>query len=378
MKYVIFSFLTVWFCPSIFAQQVEKQICISTAIEKTYDVANDLLSKEQIAGFSFAIQKTGQKPKTINLGYADIASSRKVDQEHSFPVASVSKIFVSTVIIKLIENEELSFDTSIDSFFPEYPNGNKITIYQLLTHTSGIKAWRHSTMTADTPNSFPNCPRPHKYVEQMVPISDFEPGKNYNYSNTNYVLLAEIIEIITKRSFNDYLDHILFKPLALNQTFDDSSTNILKKVSGYEYDDNILSQVNIEAPFGAGSLFSNAEDLLTFMNALRLGQIISMDNFEKMISYGLLSNGKKSNTAPYYKSPQSSELWQEHGYGMGMELVKFNGHFMYFHSGLTIGGQAFLAYFPHNDITFSIVINTQGRFISDLEEIFRNASMIEH
>lgn len=354
---------------SITAGDTQSRITIDKAISEINNIANELVNQKKVAGFSYAIQKSNQNPKINHIGFADLDTKNKVISTHLFPIASVTKIFVSTAILKLIEENKLTLDTTIDSFFNNYPNGENITLYQLLTNTSGIKAWWQSEMPSDTPDNFPNCTSPHKYIERMNPSNDFEPGGYYNYSNTNFVLLAEIIEIASKKTFQAYLNDIIFKPLKLRQISNNLSVNKKQQVSGYEYDDDTLTKVEIESPFGAGSLFSNAEDLLTFMNALKSGKIISTDSFNKMITYGLLSNGNRANTTPYFNTSQSSELWKEYGYGMGMELVRFNGNLMYFHSGITTGGQAFLMHFPHNNTTFSMVINTQGRFLIELDKI---------
>lgn len=358
-------------------KETQKRITIDDAISKINTIANNLVNQKKVAGFSYAMQKGNQTPQINHIGFADLDNKKRITNTHIFPMASVTKLFVSVAILKLIEEDELTFDTTIDSFFPNYPNGKKTTIYHLLTHTSGIKAWLHSEMPPDTPEDFPNCPSPHEYLERMNPNTDFEPGDYYNYSNTNFVLLAEIIELLSEKSLQAYLDEIIFNPLDLNNSVSVSHTKELQKVIGYEYNNGTLTEVEINTAFGAGSIFSNVEDLLTFMNALNSGKIISNDSFDKMTSYGLLSNGDKANTAPYFTPRQNSVNWKEYGYGMGIELVKFNHETMYFHSGMTEGGQAFVAYFPHNKTSFSMVINTQGRFLKELNEILLAISRID-
>lgn len=357
-------------------------ILIKRTVQKAAKNINDallsLLSQKQIAGVSFGIQKAGEQAVLKYQGYTDLELKRPVNSENQFPIASVTKVFTSTAILKLIEEGKLSLNDNLKTFFPNYPNGENITIYHLLNNTSGIKAWHHSKMPQNTPENFPNCPMPHKYIERMNPRTDFDPGTHYNYSNTNFVLLAEIVELRSKQSFQDYLNKIVFKPLGLKNTVNNTNVNESQKVTGYELNASVLSKVNIETVFGAGSIFSNSKDLLKFIDGLKSGKIISKESFNKMTSHGLLANGKKANTANYFNSSQSSELWKNYGYGLGIELVDFNGKLMLFHSGLTTGAQAFLAYFPHNDTSFSIVINTQGRFRSVIDSILKNISEIEN
>ncbi len=357
--------------------ETQNKVTIDEAISKINTIVNDLVNQKKVAGFSFGIQRNNRTPKIRYIGFADVDDKKRVNDTHIFPIASLTKLFVSTAILKLSEESKLAIDTTIDSFFPNYPNGKNITIYHLLTNTSGIKAWLYSEMPSDTPENFPNCPSPHKYLEQMNPGKDFEPGEYYNYSNSNFVLLAEIIEITSGKSLQTYLEEIIFTPLELSKSFNAPAPKEQQKVTGYKYETKALTKVKIDAVYGAGSLFSNAKDLLTFMNALNSGKILSDDSFNKMTSYGILSNGEKANTAPYFTSPQLSANWKEYGYGMGIELVKFNNQNMYFHSGLTQGGQAFVTYFPSTRIAFSMVINTQVRFSEELETILLDVSRID-
>jgi CubicO group peptidase (beta-lactamase class C family) len=334
----------------------------NSAVKELEKVMHSFLEKKQAAGGSFAISKNNESPISKHFGYADLKTKKQVGDKNQFPIASLTKIFISTAILKLVEAGKLSLNDDLKTYFPNYPNGENISIEQMLNHTAGIKAWYFSELPEDTPKDFPNCPQPHKYIQRMVPQSDFEPGNYYNYSNTSFVLLAEIIEMLSKKSLQDYLSDIIFQPLKMKNTANYTAINKQYKVIGYEFEDHILRKVNIQTPFGAGSIYATAPDLLLFMNALKSGKIISKANYNRMISYGLLSNRKKSNTAPYFNSSQSSSLWKDYGYGLGMEIVNFDDKLMHFHSGLVVGGQALLVHFPHNDISFSIVMNTQGRF----------------
>ncbi|MCG8328990.1 MAG: serine hydrolase [Chitinophagales bacterium] len=349
----------------------------SVAVDSIDRIVTTFMEKEQAAGFAYGIAISGEEPTSRYFGYSNLPDKKIIDRESQFAIASVSKIFTATAILKLLEQGKLALNHKINVFFPDYPKGENITIYHLLTHTSGIKAWYHSEMPENTPESFPNCKQPHLYIQRMQPVSDFEPGRYYNYSNTNYVLLGEIVEIVSGKAYQEFLDDIIFKPADLQNTNHVTHISINEKVTGYELEDDRLIEKDIMAPFGAGSLFSTVDELLSFMNAIASGNIITKASFEQMKDYGVINTGSRANTATYFDISESSSLWQEYGYGMGLELAEFNGRFMCFHSGLTDGCQALLAYFPHNKLSIAILINTQARFMQEVEAILKIVSQIE-
>jgi CubicO group peptidase (beta-lactamase class C family) len=164
-----------------------------------------LVSDKKTVGFSFGIQIGEATPIIKEYGLANLEKGLPVKSTDQFRIASVTKPITATAILKLVELGELSLNDRINKFFPDYPNGQNISIYQLLSHTSGIPNWWDGGMPGSTPKSFPMCDSPHMYLQQMKNGSLFAPSEFFKYSNSGYILLGEIIEIVSGIKYDEFL-----------------------------------------------------------------------------------------------------------------------------------------------------------------------------
>lgn len=160
-------------------------------IHELDSLIQNLISDKKTAGFAFGIQIEDAKLITKEYGFADLGASRRVSSTDQFRIASITKPFTATAILHLVELGKLSLTAHVDKFFPTYPNGKNISVYQLLSHTSGIPNWWEGGMPENGPKNFPMCDNPHQYLQKMKNGSLFEPGEFYSYSNSGYVLLEK-------------------------------------------------------------------------------------------------------------------------------------------------------------------------------------------
>lgn len=275
---------------------------------------------------------------------ASLELSAPMPSDGVFFIASVTKQFTAAAILKLVEDKKLSLDDDFTKYLDYDTKGRKITIAQLLDHTSGLaQAESKEEFMQMTFDEFP-----HKLMVQLVKPKDFfhEPGEALIYNNTAFVFLGLIIEKVTGKPYQDYLQEIFFDPLGMSRTSYTSNTKVIKnKVNGYVYTPKGLQQngyLNYDIPYSAGALSSSTEDLLVWMRALHTGKVLSEPMYQSLIGSSTLNDS----------TPVS--------YAKGFVNFSNYGHQEIGHEG---GGFGFLSdtrYFPDDDLYVICLINTEG------------------
>lgn len=320
-----------------------------------------------------------------DYGLTNYVTKEPLAKDAKFRIASITKPITATAILQLIESKQLAFNDHLLKFFPNYPNGEKITIYQLLSHTSGIPDWWESGMQENTPSDFPMCPHPHLYIGQMEKQSLFEPGTSFSYSNTGYVLLGEIIEIVSRMKYEEYLSKNIFAVAGMQNTemeyFESPQSDW---VSGYTRKSNTnlpFSDPDIyPMPYSAGGLRSTTRDLLLFLNALENGKLISKEMFSKMTSYAKVESGKTTHEAIFIhdgEKPRFPNNIKKFGYGLGFQIIENFGVKTISHGGDIAGFNSVLLYVPQNKVKLVILSNTENGILSKLRAIEKLATAIE-
>lgn len=212
-------------------------------------------------------------------------SSSTLNKKTIFPIGSLTKSFTALVILKLQEEQKLSIEDQISKYLPDYPNGEKIRIKHLLSHGSGIyESFRNPKYREAYSQS--NNVTPDELVDYFKnePL-DFNPGEDFSYSNSGYVVLGVIIEKITQLSYEEAIKKYILKPLRMKHTGYNYSNFKGKKTKGYEY----LSQTrkkevklwNGTYLYATGGLYSNVDDLRKFYLGLINNKIITQKSFDE-------------------------------------------------------------------------------------------------
>lgn len=209
-----------------------------------------------------------------NIGYSDVDKKIAISDSTQFKIGSISKSFTAVLVLKAIESGKLSMEDKLIKFFPNsnIPNADKITIYHMLHHRSGLFDFVNdidNTATFDFSKRYT--------LEQILELiakgkSHFEPGSTFRYSNSNFVLLAYILENVYSKSFADLIDEQIAKPLGLNHTFDCSNGDRTAPQS-YRYDYS-WTKAKSQYPLchlGGGSIVSSTIDLQKYTYALANG-----------------------------------------------------------------------------------------------------------
>ncbi|MGH9768635.1 MAG: serine hydrolase domain-containing protein, partial [Blastocatellia bacterium] len=234
----------------------------------------------EIKGFSGAILIASKGQVLLRKGYG--MANYELDAPNTpltkFHLASVSKSFTAAAIMILEERGLLGVSDPLSKYIPDYPEGDKITIHHLLTHTSGIP----------NVNNFPDYNDKSKFPQTLASVIEMfkskpftmKPGERYSYSNSNYNVLAFIIEKVSGKSYGDFLKENIFDPLGMKDTGHDGKAGALIKgrASGYApvgpSDLENASWIDWTIKTGNGSLYSTVEDLYKWDRALYTEKIL--------------------------------------------------------------------------------------------------------
>ena len=311
-----------------------------------YDKILSDLFKADGPGCAALVMKKGVVVYRKAFGKADLELNVNMQPDLIFRIGSITKQFTAVAILQLEEQGKLSLQDSITKFIPGFPtHGYKITVENLLTHTSGIKnvtgmsQWTEEVRRKDM--------TPKEIVEffKDQPL-DFEPGTKYSYSNSGYILLGVIIEKVSGETYAGYLEKHILKPLALNHTLYDNTSEVLKnRVKGYGKADTgyvNASYLSMTQPYAAGSLLSTVDDLYTWTKGVRSGKIIKPETFAKAVVPYKLKNGSST------------------GYGYGLVIGDIFGSQTIWHNGGINGFLTSGIYIPSEDVFVAVFSNCDG------------------
>jgi CubicO group peptidase (beta-lactamase class C family) len=231
-------------------------------------------------GIIVYVDQAGKPPGFYAAGWHDRKKKIPANPNALFKIASISKLYDAVAITKLVHDGQLSLDKTLADYFPELvgriENAEEITLRMMVQHRSGIPN------LTDTPNFWSNPPEnSKKALERVLDLpANFEPGEHFEYSNTNYLLISELIEKITGSGKFEYIREEILTPLGLKNTFGSvHEVNIDDVMSGY--------YVGIEediktSEYGSKltSMIATAEDVGIFLRALNDGSLFDEDEQE--------------------------------------------------------------------------------------------------
>ena len=262
-----------------------------------------------------------------------------------FRLGSVTKQFTAACILLLEERGKLKTDDLVKKYMPDAPAAwDQITLFHLLTHTSGIPNF---TSFPDYSSLEPFAATPQKLVSLFrdKPL-DFQPGEKWSYSNSGYVLLGYLLEKVSGESYQKFIQDNIFTPLGMKDSgYDSNSAIILRRAAGYApgKDGPVNAGfIHMTIPFSAGALYSTTEDLLRWEEGLFGGKLLSAASLAKM-------------TTPFKN---------DYAFGVGVRTV--NGRKVMDHGGGIEGFNTFLAYFPDEKLTLVVLANLNGQAPQDI------------
>jgi CubicO group peptidase (beta-lactamase class C family) len=310
-------------------------------------------------GAALAVIKDGEVVYKRGYGIANMEYAVPITPETIFHVASVSKQFTAFAIDLLAEEGKLSLDDDIRKYLPDLPDfGKTITIRHLLHHTSGLRdQWELLAMAGWRLDDVITTEQILKTVRHQKDLN-FEPGAEYLYCNTGYTLMAEIVEKVTGRSFREWTEENIFKPLGMTRTHfhDDHEEIVPGRAYSYEKaDGGFKISVLSYATVGATSLFTTVEDLARWVNNFEEARVGGPAVQEAMRRKGVLNSGK------------------EIPYAHGILVEEYRGQKTISHSGGDAGFRSYLVFFP--DQRFGVVILSNLAELSPSELAYKVADI---
>jgi CubicO group peptidase (beta-lactamase class C family) len=279
-------------------------------------------------------------------GYADLEWNVKNTVDTKFVLASISKYFTAIAIMQLVERKQLSLNDALDKFFPNYPQGDKVTIHMLLTHTAGL------------PLDFEEL-----YLESTIITKDsaianiknkpylFNPGTNCKYSNVGYFLLSQIIEKVSNQTYEIFLKENIFnKAKMLNSGVCNNDSIIPKKAKVYYRHDNSYAHnpyINWNINTGLDGIYSTIDDLYKLERAFNGETLLS--NLSKSIML-----------TQYNKIYPDKGFFDSYGYGIFINPYYNHDHYLLTHSGGYIGTMTTYDSYPEDNVFIAVLSNNES------------------
>jgi CubicO group peptidase (beta-lactamase class C family) len=252
---------------------------------KADEIVNAYVKQAKFSG-SVLIAKGGKVVLSKGYGMANYELEVPNTPQTRFRLGSITKQFTSMAIAQLVERGLVNIEDPITKYLPDFPKetGDKVTVYHLLTHTSGIPSF---TNFKDYQQIKMNPFSGEKLIAWLKdkPL-EFTPGEKFNYNNSGYFLLGYMIEKVSGKSYEQYLKENIFEPLGMKNTGYDHNKEIMKnRAAGYTAKGKEIENaefIDMTVPGGAGALYSTAEDLYLWDRALYTEKLVKKSTLEKI------------------------------------------------------------------------------------------------
>lgn len=298
-------------------------------------------------GAAVAVVKNGALVLARGYGMADLEHGVPITSKTRFDVASVGKQFTAFAALRLAEQGKLDLDADYRDFLPEMPDyGPTITVRHLIHHTSGIRDY-FALLGLMGVRPGEDSIRQSDVLRVLAAqrALNFEPGSEYLYSNSGYVLLATIVERVSGKPFHDWVDEHLFDPLGMHDTElgDDYQRIIPDRAESYAPSGGgfVNARTNYAA-YGPGLTYTHVEDLARWLAHLGDPKVGDASTIEAMLTTRPLNDGKPND------------------YAFGLHVAEHRGHRSADHSGSWAGYRTFLLWFPNEKLGVVVLSNLAG------------------
>jgi len=308
-------------------------------------------------GAAVMIIENGEVILQKGYGMAHFGTNSPVTAKSNFRLASATKQFTAMSILQLVEKGELSLDTSLTDIFDEFPDyGKTITIEHLLQHTSGIADYGPMG-SMDVVRQFKD--KDVLDFAMSLQSADFPVGEKHEYSNTAYVVLTQVLEKITGKTFRDYLKENIFEPAGMENTlaYEHGINEISNRAYGYSIEEEAILETdqNIwSALLGDGGIYSNLEDLYKWDQVLYTDKLLGQNYMNMAFTNHKINDGSLMD------------------YGYGWRIEKYQGMDILYHTGSSIGFRNILYRIPSQNFSAVILTNRDaGGEFSTLEIVHK-------
>jgi len=314
-------------------------------------------SKGDTPGAAVIIIQNGKVLLKKGYGLANLQTKAPITTDTAFRLASLTKQFTAMAVMMLAERGKLKYEDPLSKFFPEFPTyAEKITIRHLLNHLAGFpeyedlfiksgkidKDWPRSASTK--PSAFEPSSKDALAILEQVKSPDFGPGEKFRYSNSGYVILAQIVEKVSGQSFRQFLEQNTFAPLGMKRSFvnDETRPRVSNLATSYTLKDGVYHDIDytpVNAIYGEDNVYSTIEDLYKWDQALYTEKLVKASTLKEAFSPGRLNDGSLTS------------------YGFAWGVSTFLGLESVAHSGSWLGFRTRIVRFPAQRFTVIILSN---------------------
>lgn len=337
----------------------QEKAAYSAAVKRMYD---SMLGKHGFNG-SILVAKNGEVLFEDYHGYSNLHTKDTITPTTPFHIASVSKTFTGMAIMKLYEEDKLNLDDSLQVFFPQFPYSG-VTVRMLLSHRSGLPnyvyfmvadpAWKRRLAT--------NIDMLQFMIEKKPALYSY-PNRGFHYCNTNFALLALIVEKVSGQTFPDYMRNTIFTPLGMTNTFVFSKKDSANYLPSYQYNNRPFSLEPMDCIYGDKNVYSTPRDMILWDKALYSNRIVSQATYEEATQ------------------PNSNERPSVHNYGLGWRLMIMpNATKIVYHNGWWHGNNTCFTRLVGDTATIIILGNKFNKAIyagMKIGTIFKNSKKTE-
>jgi len=316
---------------------------IAPALRQRIDqIAAQVLELRGVPSASIAVVEGGKLVYTHAYGMAHLEPPKAATPEMRYSIGSISKQFTAAAILLLQEQGKLSLDDAVGKYVPGLTRGGEVTIRQILSHTSGYQDyWPEDYLM--TPMMKPETAQQILDTWAKKPL-DFEPGTEWQYSNTNYVIAGEIVEKVSGESLMSFLVEHIFRPLGMKSVWNSDEAK-LTEIDATPYIRTALGPLRPAPKEGRGWMFAAGElamtpyDLALWDESILARSVLSSESYKKMFTEVKLKNGRGTH------------------YGLGVEVTEESGHRAIEHSGEVTGFVSDNLVLPDDGVAVAVLTN---------------------
>lgn len=332
------------------------------SIESQIDDLFKKYSGKNDPGAALMVIKNGEPILIKTYGLAQREEYIPVTPETNFRLASVTKQFTALCILKLAEQNKLSFDLNLKDIFPEFADyGREITIHHLVHHTSGLIDYESLI-----PDSASIQVLDQDVLNMMMAQDStyFKPGAEYRYSNSAYAVLAKIVEKFSGKTYATFLKGNIFEPLEMTNTvaYEKNISEVTNRAFGYAAAEEGLvpkDQSLTSAVLGDGGIYSSAVDLFKWDQALYTEKLLSSEFLRKAFTPDTLANGAST------------------GYGFGWRIDEYKSHYRVHHTGQSCGFATIIQRYPEDKFSVIILTNRDLPMLNEIADKIVDLFLVE-
>ena len=354
--FVTFSIFAFLFISCQTAKPVEK----NTLNEAVQNKMEQLVLTHELPGFNFSIIYANGQQENYSSGFSDVENQIPLTTNHLFFSGSIGKTYAVALLMQLVDEGKVDLKKPLKSYFPainwltQLPNIEEITIEMLLQHRSGLPRWIMKKETWDILHNQPDKVWSYKerlsYVFNEKPIH--EAGKDWAYSDTNYLLIGMLIEKISGKPYYDLIQDNIIKAKKLSHTFPSLKRDIPRLAIGYSKLPAMFSipnkvvndgkyVFNPQVEWTGGGMYSTTADLAKWAKIYYEGQLFSEDRLNSITAI----------------NPNGEKVTGKNSYGMGSFIYHTKYGDAFGHSGFMPGFNSLFIYFPKDKIAIALQAN---------------------